>query len=147
MSFWKLNVIPLFVFCSSYIEVSSKEKTLQRDTTKRLHYVIFKDHLFYALDGKRIETGFAETKEHCLLKCVKNQECFSTNIGVDSGPDGRVLCELLSSDRYRSSGNFRQSSVFHHYSIPVSWSFLILIVIKLNLSRISRAVQLIKGNI
>lgn len=60
---------------------------------------------------------FAETKKHCLLKCVKNQECFSTNIGVDSGK------VLLSSDKYRSSGNFRQSSVFHHYSIPVSWSF------------------------
>ncbi|KAL9966882.1 hypothetical protein ACROYT_G025019 [Oculina patagonica] len=78
---------------------------------------MFKDHLFHALDGKKIETLFVETGKHCLLKCVKNRQCFSTNIGVTSRHDGKVLCELLSSDKYNSSGSFQQSSSFHHYSI------------------------------
>ena len=121
MTVWKLHVISIFTFCIPRIVVLSQEKVLQRGTTNRFRYAIFKDDLYHALDGQRIETGYAITKEHCLLKCVKNLECFSTNIGVSSGPDRKVLCELLSSDKYSSSGLFQQSLAFHHYSIPVSW--------------------------
>lgn len=122
MSFGKLKFTSIVIFCISLIVVLSKEKTLsQRGATKRFQYAIFQDNLFYALDGKRIETAYVETRKHCLLKCVKNRQCFSINIGVNSRHDGKVLCELLSSDKYSSSGSFQQSSAFHHYSISVSW--------------------------
>ncbi|KAL9966881.1 hypothetical protein ACROYT_G025018 [Oculina patagonica] len=85
---------------------------------------MFKDHLFHALDDKLIETAYVETVKHCLLKCVKNRQCFSTNFGVTLRDDGKVLCELLSSDKYNSSGSFQQSSSFHHFSIlDQDWKF------------------------
>lgn len=121
MSFCKSKFTSTVIFCISYIVVLSEERTFQRGTTKRFQYAIFQDNLFHFLDGKRIETAYVETRKHCLLKCVKNRQCFSINTGVNSRHDGKVLCELLSSDKYSSSGSFQQSSAFHHYSISVSW--------------------------
>ena len=118
--FWTFKVSSLFMFYILNPVVFSKEKTLQRGTSKRLQYAIFKNDLFHALDGKKIDVGYVETEKHCLLKCVKKLHCFSANIGVRLGNNGQVLCELLSSDKYNSSKSFRANGTFHHYRISVS---------------------------
>ncbi len=120
MTLWKFNFASFFIFCILIVIVFSNEPFLQRSPDKRLQFAMFKDHLFHALDDKLIETAYVETVKHCLLKCVKNRQCFSTNFGVTLRDDGKVLCELLSSDKYNSSGSFQQSSSFHHFSILVS---------------------------
>ena len=124
--FWTFKVSSLFMFYILNPVVFSKEKTLQRGTFKRLQYAIFKTDLFHSLDGKAIEVGYVETEKHCLLKCVKNLHCFSANIGVRSGNNGQVLCELLSSDKYNSSKSFRANASFHHYRISVSKEYIFL---------------------
>ena len=132
LSVWKVRFASIFIFFMyiSHVVVFSKENTLQRDPTKRLQYVFFNNNPFHALAGKKIETAHAETGRHCLLRCVKNLQCFSTNIGVEFGQDGKVLCELLSSDKYSSSRSFQPSPRFHHYSIPVSWYFFFRVLMR-----------------
>ena len=98
----------------------AKESSLQRGENAKLQYALFKDHLFHSLDVPKIDEAYVLSGKHCLLGCVKNRRCFSTNIVVFPTQDGNVLCQLLSSDKYNSSENFGQSQLFHHYSILVS---------------------------
>lgn len=125
MTLWKFNFASFFIFCILLVFALSNETPLQRSPDKRLQFAMFKDYLFHALDDKMIETAYVETVKHCLLKCVKNRQCFSSNIGVTSRHDRKVLCELLSSDKYNSSGSFQQSPSFHHYSILASCLFFL----------------------
>ena len=106
------------VFCN--------ENSLNRDKDSKLQYAFFQDHIFHSLDVPTIDEAYVLTGRHCLLRCVKNQRCFSTNIAVSSTQDGTVLCQLLSSDKYNSSSNFAQSQAFHHYSIVVSIVILVI---------------------
>ena len=102
--------------CSSDDAVS-----LSREQNKRLKYALFKDHLFYALLVPTITTTSFTTGKHCLLQCLKNEKCFSTNIGTFPGPDGNFTCELLPTDKYNASEKFQANHSFHHYSIMVSY--------------------------
>ena len=95
--------------------------SLSRQQNKRLKYALFKDHLFYALLVPIITTTSLTTGKHCLLQCLKNERCFSTNIGAFPGPDGNFICELLSTDKYNASEKFQANHSFHHYSIMVSY--------------------------
>ena len=65
----------------------------------------------YVLNGR--ECGFA---------CADIPSCFSYNLAVSYGINGRMLCELLPSDKYNNSDKFIASQFFHHFSIVVSTS-------------------------
>lgn len=94
--------------------------SLQRNPNKNLRYALFKDHLFHVLDAKKLEGDTVHTWKHCLLRCVKNEQCFSTNIGAFPRPNGNFTCELLPTDKYNASNKFKANHTFHHYSIVVS---------------------------
>ena len=93
---------------------------LNREPNKKLKYALFKDHFFHTLLVPVITQTWVQNGKHCLLQCVKNEECFSTNVGAFPRPDGNVTCELLSTDKYNASKNFQANHTFHHYSIVVS---------------------------
>ena len=93
---------------------------LQRDPNKQLRYAQFIEHFYHVLDVPKIEGVAVQTGRHCLLRCVKNDRCFSTNIGVFHPPTGNVSCDLLPTDKYNASEKFKANHTFHHYSIMVS---------------------------
>ena len=39
------------------------------------------------------------------------------------GADGKLWCELLSSDKYRNAENFKENISWHHFSIMVRMIF------------------------
>ena len=82
--------------------------------------VQFKEHLHYVLDVPIIERVTVHTEIQCLLRCLNNDRCFSTNIGVLRLPNGNISCELLPTDKYNASEKFKTNHTFHHYSITVS---------------------------
>ena len=94
--------------------------SLNRKQNKKLKYALFKDHFFHALLVPKVQVSSVQTGKHCLLQCVKNEGCFSTNVGAFPRPDGNVTCELLSTDKYNASEKFQANHTFHHYSIVVS---------------------------
>lgn len=123
MELWKLKCSSLLIIYTVVQTVFATSKPFQRSSSRRLRYVIFKEELFHALGAKTIEVAYVETGKLCLLKCVKNLQCFSTNIGVHPRTDERVRSELLSSDKYRALKSFRANTSFHHYRVSVSQYF------------------------
>lgn len=123
MELWKLKCSSLLIIYTVVQTVFATSKPFQRSSSRRLRYVIFKEELFHALGAETIEVVYVETGKLCLLKCVKNLQCFSTNIGVHPRTDERVRCELLSSDKYRALKSFRANTSFHHYRVSVSQYF------------------------
>ena len=100
---------------------------LQRDPKKQLRYAQFIEHFYHVLDVRRIESVEIPTGRHCLLRCVKNDRCFSANTGAFHLPNGNVSCDLLPTDKYLESKKFKASHAFHHYSIMVSFTFFYFI--------------------
>lgn len=100
--------------------------SLHRDPNKKLTYVVFKDHSFHDLDVPKVEAAIVKTGRKCLLRCVKNHQCFSANIAAFPRADGNLLCVLLSTDKYSAPEKFRANHSFHHYSIVVSIKLSVL---------------------
>ena len=99
---------------------NAAQSGLQRKTNENLTFALFNDHLFHFLDVPKIAETFVQTTKQCLLQCIKNHLCLSTNVAAVPQPNGHVSCELLSIDKYNASENFVRSFTSHHYSIMVS---------------------------
>ena len=54
---------------------------------------------------------------HCALACLRNNLCLSLNMATSHGTDGKLWCELLSSDKNRNAGNYHKNTSSHHFSI------------------------------
>lgn len=93
---------------------------LHRDPKKQLSHAQFKEHFYHALDVSKVEEVAVQTERQCLLHCLNNDRCFSTNIGAFHLPDGKISCELLPTDKYSASEKFKANYTSHHYSIRVS---------------------------
>ena len=98
---------------------------LQRDPNKPLRYAQFIEHFYHVLDVPKIEGIAVQTGRHCLLRCVKNDRCFSTNTGAFHLPNGNITCDLLPTDKYNASEKFKANHTFHHYSIMVSTTYIL----------------------
>ncbi len=118
-----LKLSSFLVLNSLYVVISNKEVVFKRNASTGLYYAGFVDHYFHTLDVAKIVVAYMENPRYCLLSCIKDHKCFSANIAARTESDGRVLCELLSTDKYNSSTNFLRSQWFHHYSILVSTLF------------------------
>ena len=98
---------------------------LQRDPNKPLRYAQFIEYFYHVLDVPKIEGVTVQTGRLCLLRCVKNDRCFSTNTGALHLPNGNVSCDLLPTDKYNVSDKFKANHTFHHYSIMVSNTYIL----------------------
>ena len=98
---------------------------LERDPNNPVRYAQFIEHFYHELDVPRIEGITVQTGRHCLLRCVKNDRCFSTNTGSFHLPNGNISCDLLATDKYNASEKFRANHTFHHYSIMVSTTHIL----------------------
>ena len=97
---------------------------LQRDPNKQFRYAQFIEHFYHVLDVAKIEGVEVQTGRHCLLRCVKNDRCFSANTGAFHLPNGNISCDLLPTDKYNASEKFKSNHTFHHYSILVSINYV-----------------------
>ena len=65
----------------------------------------------------------------CIVECLKNALCLSINMAAFKGAEGKLWCELLSSDKYRDTRNYKENMSSHHFSILViafsKWFFRI----------------------
>ena len=97
---------------------------LQRNPNKPLRYAQFIEHFYHILDVPKIEGVTVQTGRQCLLRCVKNDRCFSTNTGALHLPNGTKSCDLLPTDKYNASEKFKANHTFYHYSIMVSNTYI-----------------------
>ena len=84
-------------------------------------YANFVAHKFQHLQGSLLNSScevFWATE--CTFACVTNAPCVSVNVASSPDKSGKLRCQLLSEDKFRSPDKLTDSQQFHHYSIIVS---------------------------
>ena len=83
---------------------------------------LIKAHKFSHLNITSLGTDYVLNGEECGFACANIPSCFSYNLVAFHDNIGRILCELLPSEKYNNSNKFMRSKLFHHFSIAVSTS-------------------------
>lgn len=100
--------------------VESDQVGLHRQPSSMSRQAQFVEHSNHFLDVPKIEGIALPSDTDCLLRCMRNDHCFSLNVAAFSLPNGSTSCELLSTDKYNASGKFKEDRTSHHFSIMVS---------------------------
>ena len=95
-------------------------KAFNQGSLDDLVYVNFGIDEFYYLNITSLSTALIEDESECGFACLEIPSCLSYNVAAFPDINGKLLCELLPSDKYNNSDKFVPSKVFHHLSIPVS---------------------------
>ena len=77
----------------------------------------FLEEEFHYLDVTQIRKLAIFDMFHCALACLRNNLCLSLNMATSHGTDGKLWCELLSSDKNRNAGNYHKNTSSHHFFI------------------------------
>ena len=96
---------------------SLKRSSLQQGVS----YLNFVVHKFQHLQGSILDSSCEVVQDdECAFACVDNAPCVSFNIALSPNENGKLRCELLSEDMFRSPDKLIVSQQFHHYSIKAS---------------------------
>jgi len=94
------------------------KKGINRGATNGVpSYGKFKADKFSYLNITSIGGDLVERNSICAFACLETPPCFSFNLAAFPDINGKLLCELLPSDKYNNSDKLVPSNVFHHYSI------------------------------
>lgn len=99
-----------------YIDAS---QALKRDAGEGVAYANFAAHKFRSLNLVPLVSTSVKEPRECGKLCVDHSSCFSTNLAAFRDQDGKIICELLPSDKYNNSDKFIDNATFHHFSIKV----------------------------
>ncbi|XP_078351324.1 uncharacterized protein LOC144636055 [Oculina patagonica] len=77
----------------------------------------FSKHEFHYLNVLGVGTVMVYDDFDCIFECLRNSLCFSVNLAASKGADGKLWCELLSSDKYHSADEYTENKTSHHFAI------------------------------
>lgn len=112
------RLVTMFLILHNILNQSIGQRAnLQRGQQSSAGYFI--DHANHYLDVPEIDSKQVINMMHCLQQCIRHQRCFSTNVAVNPNQNGRLTCQLLSTDKYNASMSFKRRKFFHHFSLVV----------------------------
>ena len=100
--------------------IDARGQSISRGVLNGIAFANFKAHKFSYLNITSLGTDYVRNGKECGVACVNIPSCFSFNLAAFYDINGRILCELLPSDKYNNSDKFISSQLFHHFSIGVS---------------------------
>ena len=103
-----------------YVCAETGQFGLHRQPRSMSRQAQFVEHSNHFLDVPKIEGIALPSDTDCLLRCMRNDHCFSLNVAAFSLPNGSTWCDLLSTDKYNASDKFKEDRTSHHFSIMVS---------------------------
>ncbi|XP_027051404.1 neurogenic locus notch homolog protein 2-like [Pocillopora damicornis] len=77
----------------------------------------FIKHEFHHLNVPLVGTVAVSDVFDCTLECLSNPLCYSVNLAAFKGTHGKLWCELLSSDKFRNSTEYKGNKSSHHFAI------------------------------
>ncbi|KAL9953969.1 hypothetical protein ACROYT_G041453 [Oculina patagonica] len=77
----------------------------------------FSKEAFHYLNVPTVGTVSVYDVFDCTFECLSNPLCFSVNLAASKGADGKLWCELLSSDKYRNFTEYKENKTSHHFAI------------------------------
>ncbi|XP_068705742.1 uncharacterized protein [Montipora foliosa] len=92
------------------------------ETQTGVSYVNFKEDKFSYLKITILGYSHVDWMPQCSFACLETPTCFSYNLAAYPDINGKLLCELLPSDKYNNSDKFISNESFHHFSITSSCS-------------------------
>ena len=102
-------VIFFLVFTTHLVYQAASEdfidgsKALKRHTGEGVSFANFALHKFRYLNLAPLASSSVKEPRECGKLCVDHSSCFSTNLAAYRDQNGKMLCELLPSDKYNSS--------------------------------------------
>ena len=102
--------------------IDARGQSISRGVHNGVAFANFKAHKFSYLNITALGTDYVINGDECGFACAVIPSCFSFNLAAVYDINGRVLCELLPSDKYNNSDKFISSQLFHHFSPGVSTS-------------------------
>ena len=94
-------------------------KALKRDAGEGVAYANFALHKFRYLNVTPLVSASVKELRECGKLCVDHSSCFSTNLAAFRDQNGKMICELLPSDKFNNSNEYIANATFHHFSIKV----------------------------
>ena len=94
-------------------------KALKRDAGEGVAYANFALHKFRYLNVTPLVSASVKELRECGKLCVDHSSCFSTNLAAFRDQNGKMICELLPSDKFNNSNEYIENATFHHFSIKV----------------------------
>ena len=88
-------------------------------TTRTFLRRTFIKHEFQYLNVPLVGTVAVSDVFDCTLECLSNPFCFSVNLAAFKEAHGKLWCELLSSDKFRNSTEYKGNKSSHHFAIEV----------------------------
>ena len=83
-------------------------------------YANFKHEQFSYLNITRIDSKLVQKDIECGLACLEVTSCSSFNLATFPDINGKLLCELLPSDKHRMPNELIHNPMFDHFSKTVS---------------------------
>ena len=118
------------LFLSQTVANQFQQAALYRDKKRHVLNGNFKVDLNHQLSVTKISSSLVDDSLGCTFKCINEPKCKSFNLAANPDSNGLYVCELLDTDKYRTTANNLQANAaFHHFSPWVS--FLSLSAIKL----------------
>lgn len=81
---------------------------------------VFSKHEFHYLNVLRIGTFRVYDIFDCTFECLQIPQCASFDLAVKKDVGEKLLCKLLSGDKYKNSTEFKGNESSNHFSIKVS---------------------------
>ena len=106
-----------FFFLVTESNILYHEDISSTSNTVRQH--VFIKNEFYYLNVPRVGAVTVYDVFDCTFECLSNPLCFSVNLAASKGAHGKLWCELLSSDKYRNSTEYKGNQSSHHFAIKV----------------------------
>ncbi|XP_027037863.1 uncharacterized protein LOC113666295 [Pocillopora damicornis] len=118
---FKRHLILLFlssIFTAA--QCSSDIKALEQNwfpSEKTLKQRLFSKDELHHLNVTQVGKLTVSDLLDCIVECLKNALCLSINMTAFKGAEGKLWCELLSSDKYRDIKNYKENMSSHHFSL------------------------------
>ena len=92
---------------------------MKRDAGEGVAYANFALHKFRYLNVTPLASASVTEPRECGKLCVDISSCFSTNLAAFRDQNGKMICELLLSEKFNNSNEYIENATFHHFSIEV----------------------------
>ena len=77
---------------------------------------IFTEDDYHYLNVPLVGSFTVDNTFDCTLKCLRNPCCFSVNLAAYRGGNGKIWCELLSSEKHSNPEKYKRNQTSHHLS-------------------------------
>ena len=114
--------VPILLSCCIcfHLIVFDEAKDIHFAPHSSIRFDNFVEHRFRYLEVSKYSATRVQEFDDCAVECLETSGCISLNTASSRDQENRFWCELLLSDMFNNSENFRDNATSHHFSKWVS---------------------------